>query len=404
MPFTIPQILLEGDEPPEQPGAGPGQKYDLGQKAEGPGLQSPATPVQPASEPVDLPEAYGTKELWAVARDPHTLYAHWDLTGEQMSQFKALSGGGALVLRVHPDTSTAQPVNEINLQGDSRHLFLHVERAGATYALQLGYAQPDGQWVNIATSPPVTTPPETMAEDRSVSWATLGGAPARMPEPKEQQSQSPRPATERDLSHEIPLPPPAPAWVPDADFATRIIAILPDDVRQELGQTPMLPPAADWTPEQESRLAGLIGLSLMRRSWPPSAEMFAMFGLPTVPELSSLGLSSPSGAEWAPKGFWFGVDAELVVYGATDPSATVSIAGQPVPLRPDGTFTCRFAFPEGQHELQAVAVSKEGEMRAITLKVTRQTSGEPSRVLEVQDALQTDQVFHGAEKPREPAG
>ena len=48
----------------------------------------------------------------------------------------------------------------------------------------------------------------------------------------------------------------------------------------------------------------------------------------------------------APKSrqFWFQLDAELIVYGATEPNARVTLQGQPVKLRNDGTFTMRFQF------------------------------------------------------------
>src|SRR5438094_6482773 len=34
----------------------------------------------------ELPEAYGTEKLLVAARDPHWLYAHWDLTREQLRE------------------------------------------------------------------------------------------------------------------------------------------------------------------------------------------------------------------------------------------------------------------------------------------------------------------------------
>lgn len=74
------------------------------------------------------------------------------------------------------------------------------------------------------------------------------------------------------------------------------------------------------------------------------------------------------------RGFWFVLDAELIVYGATEPDATVQIQGQPVRLRPDGTFTLRFALPDGTQRIDAVAASADGkERRAIVPIVSRRT-------------------------------
>lgn len=75
------------------------------------------------------------------------------------------------------------------------------------------------------------------------------------------------------------------------------------------------------------------------------------------------------------RGFWFIVNTELVVYGATQPDATVTIQGKPVSLRPDGTFSVRFALPDGEQVIPVTAQSADGvEERTITPTVTRTTS------------------------------
>ena len=74
------------------------------------------------------------------------------------------------------------------------------------------------------------------------------------------------------------------------------------------------------------------------------------------------------------KGFWFNVNAELVVYGATEPDASVSIGGRMIKLRPDGSFSYRFALPDGAHELPVVAVSaNQTGSRAAELRFHRRT-------------------------------
>lgn len=83
-------------------------------------------------------------------------------------------------------------------------------------------------------------------------------------------------------------------------------------------------------------------------------------------------LSSP--ARVPGRGFWFMLDCELIVYGATEPDAKVTLQGKEVPLRPDGTFTLRFALPDGSHHLDATAQSADGkETRTIVPVVTRTT-------------------------------
>lgn len=72
--------------------------------------------------------------------------------------------------------------------------------------------------------------------------------------------------------------------------------------------------------------------------------------------------------------FWFVLDCELIVYGATEPDAKVTMQGKNIQLRPDGTFTLRFALPDGKLTLDARAESSDGiEEREITPIVTRKT-------------------------------
>lgn len=72
--------------------------------------------------------------------------------------------------------------------------------------------------------------------------------------------------------------------------------------------------------------------------------------------------------------FWFQLDAELIVYGATEPNAKVTIQGEPIKLRRDGTFTMRFSLPDSRQIIPAMAASADGiEERTIVLAVERNT-------------------------------
>lgn len=90
------------------------------------------------------------------------------------------------------------------------------------------------------------------------------------------------------------------------------------------------------------------------------------------PAVSSLASGAGPGAK--ARKFWFQLDAELIVYGATEPNARVTLQGEPVKLRPDGTFTMRFSLPDGRQIIPAVASSADGvEERTVVLAVERNT-------------------------------
>ena len=72
--------------------------------------------------------------------------------------------------------------------------------------------------------------------------------------------------------------------------------------------------------------------------------------------------------------FHFEVDAELLVFGSTEPDAHVTLQGEPVKLRPDGTFTVRFSLPNSRQVIPAVSCSRDGfEQRTVVLAIERNT-------------------------------
>ena len=72
--------------------------------------------------------------------------------------------------------------------------------------------------------------------------------------------------------------------------------------------------------------------------------------------------------------FTFEVGTELIVHGTVDPDSHVTLRGEPISLRPDGSFAVRFTLPNRRHVLPVVASSGDGvEQRTIVLAVDRNT-------------------------------
>jgi hypothetical protein len=73
-------------------------------------------------------------------------------------------------------------------------------------------------------------------------------------------------------------------------------------------------------------------------------------------------LSSPFGGYSSrTRNFFMNVNAELIIYGGTDPEAKVRIAGEDITLQPDGTFRFHFKFPDGRFHIPIEATSPDGE-------------------------------------------
>jgi uncharacterized protein len=102
-----------------------------------------------------------------------------------------------------------------------------------------------------------------------------------------------------------------------------------------------------------------------------------MWAVPTMSGLtmSGVGMSGVGfAAPMRPRQFWLVADAELIVYGATEPDATVYVGGQPIKLNEDGTFRFQMSFQDGLIDYPIFAVAADGEQnRAIHMKFERET-------------------------------
>jgi len=375
-PRRIPPILLEGDEMPTPLVSGPGRRFALGPTPPMPPTQpmpaSPALALGAAAE--RLPAAYGTRRLWLAARDPHWLYANWDLSAEEMEEREGSAVSGHLTLRIHENAVGPAPVLEIPLARGARSWFVRVGRGGVQYIAELGCAEPGLGWQTLLTSNPVTAPPDGPAMAAETEFAT------------------------------IPIDVPFAAVVEQAVEAARQEESLAQalDALRDQGFAD-LPSAREvrapvWTEAQERALAEVLRVDAHRRVWVSSLDVTGLIAERLGPAAEKErggeveqpsspaggfaageagGISSPSGEGRAlerERGFWFNVNAELVIYGATEPDAQVTIAGRAIKLRPDGSFSLRFALPDGEYELPVVARSRTGDDgRSAELQFRRHT-------------------------------
>jgi hypothetical protein len=98
------------------------------------------------------------------------------------------------------------------------------------------------------------------------------------------------------------------------------------------------------------------------------------FGQASGAGLWASGLSESGAGVERVRSFWLVADAELIVYGATEPSATLTIGDRPVPLAADGSFHLHVPFADGEQLYPIRAVAADGEQqRSIRIDVERQT-------------------------------
>jgi hypothetical protein len=353
----LPAILFESDPtPPATPATSPeAARFDLGTAA-------PATP-QSSAAPWELPESYDTRRLVLVAADPFWLYAHWDLNEATLHNTRAAAADGALHLRVFRE-GAAEPVADVALQSGTREWFVNVPLADATYTAALGYFS-HGNLHTLAQSQAVRTPAAAISRDTSVAFNTV--------------------PIEAVVDQVISAVAPAAVEASPRGFSELHFQIPPTETPRAhaISEQPNPSPPIAWTPAQERAFAEVVRMVESARGFGGASDEFVAFiqrqiagevpPAPSVPEMpSSISVAAVPPAQ--KKGFWFNVNAELVIYGATEADARVTIGGRPIRLRPDGSFSFRFALPDGRFELPVVAVKADHtDARAAELSFSRAT-------------------------------
>jgi hypothetical protein len=341
-------------------------KFDVGQDDSH--LQTEPSVVALAgvdSDLAELPSGYGESRIVLMPRDPQWSYTYWDVSNEHKEELRR-QGGQILALRLYDVTDiylTSQSphsVQEYPCDELSREWYLPIPVSDRDYVIEIGYRCGDGRWLVLARSAQVRVPPvypSDWIEDHfvTVSW-------------------------EEDLRGKtvMELVPPSRRTSTMAGGANGMGNPIYDEI---FGMVQGI---------EAQRVAGSLFGSMQQSAGPAqpthlesiSSYVFpsgiGMWALPTVSGLTMSGAGfSASAPPIRPRKFWLVADAELIVYGATEPDATVTISGRPIKLNSDGTFRFQMSFQDGLIDFPIMAVAADGEQtRDIHMKFERET---PSR-------------------------
>ncbi|WP_414585107.1 DUF4912 domain-containing protein [Scytonema sp. PCC 10023] len=320
----------------------------------------------------DLPAGYGESRIVLLPRDPQWAYTYWDVSNEHKEELRR-QGGQQLALRIYD-------VTDINLEYQSPHSiqeypsdelarewYLPVPVSDRDYVIDIGYRCADGRWLVLARSAPVHVPPVypsdwiedvfitvNFEEDlQGKTFYELVPPTKKVASAATSNGNGNGNATGNAIYDQI-------FGLAESAEAQRVAGSL-------FGSMQQVPSSV--TPEQ----------AISSYVFPSGVGMWAV---PTVSGLTASGVGM-SGAGFSgdvpmrPRKFWLIADAELIVYGATEPDATVTIGGRPIKLNPDGTFRFQMSFQDGLIDYPILAVAADGEQtRSIHMKFNRET---PSR-------------------------
>lgn len=305
----------------------------------------------------DLPEGYGESRIVLMPRDPQWAYVYWDIPNGHREEMRS-QGGSRLALRFYD-------VTDINLEHQSPHSlqqyevdelarewYLPVPVSDRDYVTEIGYVTNDGRWLILSRSAPVRIPPVYPSDWIDDQFITV--------------------AWEEDLRGKkfLELVPPSQQT---AGTSTGMSTAGTDN--------PIYDEIFDMAQSVEAqRVAGSVFGSMQQvPQQAVSSYVFpsgvGMWALPTMSGMNMSGAGfSASAPPIRPRKFWLIADAELIVYGATEPDATVTIGGRPIKLNPDGTFRFQMSFQDGLIDYPIMAVAADGEQtRSIHMRFNRET-------------------------------
>ena len=307
----------------------------------------------------DLASGYGESRIVLMPRDPQWAYTYWDIPDEHRQSVRYL-GGQQLALRLYDATdldlnkNKPHSVQQYACDELARDWYLPIPVSDRDYIAEIGYLTGSGEWLLLARSNRISIAPvyptDWMDEQTiTVDWE--------------------EPLQGRTFLQLVP-PGSAEPQTNEA-FHDQIFNLA-------------------YGMDQESRIAGsLFGSmhqipseSLSSFVFPAGAGLWANeFPLGLTASgigMSGIGMSGIGmGISIPPdrsRKFWLVADAELIVYGATEPDAQLIIGGTPVKLTPEGTFRIQLSFQDGNLDFPIMAIAKDGQqMRQIRMTFDRNT-------------------------------
>jgi hypothetical protein len=119
---------------------------------------------------VELPRVYGAPLLFAIARDPRTLFVYWNVDWSGIFE-KTAPVDRQVHLRVQRSDGTEE--SAVAVEPMVGNYYLIVSEPQQSYRVEIGYYHPDGAWNSVATSDEIKMPPERAAENGDVDLATI---------------------------------------------------------------------------------------------------------------------------------------------------------------------------------------------------------------------------------------
>lgn len=174
-----PKIDMPASRPAasDRPAAGPEKMSHPTDRA----LSAPP-PAELLRTDTALPNSYDSDRMVLLARDPHCLYAYWDLSDAHDRRVRAQAGSDPLrlllrtydVTQVAFDATPPARFQDFAVAGEARSVYAYVGKPAACFVVEVGYLRADGAFFPLARSRPVWTPRTEQPGAAPRRWMTVG--------------------------------------------------------------------------------------------------------------------------------------------------------------------------------------------------------------------------------------
>jgi hypothetical protein len=138
--------------------------------SDGPVVRRSSSDMGVPSEFDEVPRVYGPPLLFAIPRDPQTIFAYWNVDWSDIfSRGEPVDRHVYLRIRKSDGTDESEAVVEPMLGS----YYAGVAQPGGIYQTELGYYDASGGWSAVANSEPVAMPQDSASESMELDLATV---------------------------------------------------------------------------------------------------------------------------------------------------------------------------------------------------------------------------------------
>jgi len=135
-------------------------------------------PLKSEDQVFHLPETYGNNYLVLMVKNPYWLYAYWEIHPDVLQQLACTYGESweqsKPVLRTFNcsfcTSNEFRFLFDLEIPFDVKNWHINVPSADCTYCVEIGRKLPDGTFISILRSDPVTTPRSSVSSVLDENW------------------------------------------------------------------------------------------------------------------------------------------------------------------------------------------------------------------------------------------